>query len=72
MREMIDQLESEKVEGAFDQPVKYSNERELKNAKKKIHSKLKQKELDLKSKDRQIQEMKDELNKLKLSTTQLE
>jgi len=72
MRKMIDQLESEKVDGAMDAPVREVNDKEMSKVKKKLKSKLKFKDVELKSKEKQIQDLRDELSRLKQTQTQLE
>ncbi|CDW71439.1 UNKNOWN [Stylonychia lemnae] len=79
MREMINQLECEKVENDIEKDnnskSKYARddpEAKVKNLKKKLSSKIKQKDVDLRLKDKQLQDLSDELNKVKYSATLLE
>src|ERR1035437_5304857 len=71
MREMIDQLESERVDRAIGGGANVNDEH-IKALKKKSLKKMKSKAMELKNKEREVQSYKDELNKVKLFSTQLE
>jgi len=70
MREMIDQLESERV-GVNDENNNVNSE-QLQKMRKKTVKKLKHKEVQIKSKEKQMEELKDELNKVKLTAINME
>ena len=70
MREMIDQLENDKVEGVLavgtnEAEGKQDDSKASLAAQKKLAKKLKQKDFDLKTKERELQGLKDEMNQMR-------
>lgn len=61
MREMIEQLETDKVGVETKDQNKDSNVDQIKAVKKKSHKKIKSKEIEIKTKEKELQSLKDQL-----------
>ena len=69
MRDMIDQLECDKVGTVMKEENDENAKHQINKIKKKTHTKVKQKEAQIVKQDKEIINLKDELASLKLKNT---
>jgi hypothetical protein len=63
MREMIEQLENEKVAEIATVLPDPANDDQYRQLKKKTHRKIKEKDIEIKSREKEIEDLKDEVHR---------